>query len=185
MAKNNFQATFDLFLDNDNVVRQIGQKTARRFTIIGGAVRKTARRQIRTKKKGATKAQRRRLRSPDPRIREAAVADLRRKQKQKQSQPGQHPIAHTSHKVRTVKNILFFYDPKKMELVVGPIKISQKTDNLVPETLEKGGIAKWKGSGKYRGRKFQKKIEARPNTAPAWDKIRPMIPKLLKDYLNK
>jgi hypothetical protein len=72
-----------------------------------------------------SKANRKALSKAGAYIRRRARSSLRRRKNT--SPPGQPPSVHTADAVATLKNILFAYEPERESLVVGPVKLNQKT----------------------------------------------------------
>ena len=67
------------------------------------------------------------------------------------SPPGQPPHSHTDHKVTTLRNILYGYDPMSGGLIVGPVGLNQKRwyngllqSGAVPSLHEFGGSMRFK-----------------------------------------
>jgi hypothetical protein len=94
-----------------------------------------------------SKANRKALSKAGAFMRRRARSSLRRRKKS--SAPGQPPSVHTSDRVATLKNILFAYEPQTESLVVGPVKLNQKTllgpqlgDATVPQVHEFGATVK-------------------------------------------
>lgn len=94
-----------------------------------------------------SKANRRALSKAGAFIRRRARSSLRRLKKP--SAPGQPPSVHTSDRVATLKNILFAYEPESDSLVVGPVKLNQKSflgpilgSSTVPQVHEFGSTIK-------------------------------------------
>jgi len=94
-----------------------------------------------------SKANRKALSKAGAFIRRGARSSLRRRKKS--SQPGQPPSVHSTSSVATLKNILFAYEPQSESLVVGPVKLNQKTllgpdlgDATVPQVHEFGATVK-------------------------------------------
>lgn len=80
-------------------------------------------------------------------IRRRARSSLRRRKRS--SAPGQPPSVHTSDAVATLKNILFAYESEHESLVVGPVRLNQKTllgpdlgGTTVPQVQEFGARVK-------------------------------------------
>lgn len=80
-------------------------------------------------------------------IRRAARSSIRKiKTPGKVSSPGSPPYAHSSDTVRTIRNILFGYDPGPGSVVVGPVGLNvlnvlggRLQPGAVPNVLEFGG----------------------------------------------
>ena len=94
-----------------------------------------------------SKANRKALSKAGAFIRRRARSSLRRRKKS--SPPGQPPSVHTNDRVATLKNILFAYEPNSETLVVGPVKLNQKTllgpqlgNATVPQVHEFGATVK-------------------------------------------
>ena len=94
-----------------------------------------------------TKANRKALSKAGAFIRRRARSSLRRRKKP--SPPRQPPSVHTSDRVASLKNILFAYDSHSESLVVGPVKLNQKTllgpqlgGATVPQVHEFGATVK-------------------------------------------
>lgn len=142
-----------------------------------------------------TKANRKALSKAGAFIRRRARSSLRRRKKR--SEPGQPPSVHTSDRVATLKNILFAYEPERETLVVGPVKLNQKTIlgpqlgvATVPQVHEFGATVKireakvgqhWR-SGRRRIRRGQPvrvrrvKYPERPFMGPALEAEQEHIP---------
>ena len=102
----NLKATTELFLDTPKVIKQLNETERRTFTRMGGHIK--------------TNAQRRQL-----------------KKRKTPSKAGAPPHVRSGEKERpSLKWILFFYDAKRHEVIVGPVGVSSKLD---PGVLEKGG----------------------------------------------
>lgn len=120
--------------------------------------------------------------------RAAAKRSIRRSPKP--SQPGQPPHAHTSTgSYASLENILFFYDEKKADVVIGPVKIrtnqlkGPSTASTVPQLMEEGGslvLTKKSRSGKGH---YQKRVvvDARPFMGPAQKSAAKDVDKAIKD----
>lgn len=78
-------------------------------------------------------------------VRRSARSSMRRRKKP--SPAGSPPIAHSSSKVATLKNILFAFDPARNSVVIGPVRLNQKfyfggpvlAAGTVPQLHEFGG----------------------------------------------
>ena len=133
-----------------------------------------------------TKANRKALTKVGAFIRRRARSSLRRRKKS--SQPGQPPSVHTADRVATLKNILFAYEPNSQTLVVGPVKLNQKTllgpqlgNVTVPQLHEFGATVKVR-AGRRRIRHGQPvrvrrvKYAQRPFMGPALEAEKDHIP---------
>lgn len=79
-------------------------------------------------------------------LRKRARSSLRRRKRT--SAPGHPPSVHSTDPFATLKNILFFYEPAKRTLVVGPVRLNQtdflngiRQQGTVPQLHEFGGVA--------------------------------------------
>ena len=150
--------------------------------------------------KALTKANKKALSKAGAFVRTAARGSLRRRKKP--SSPGQTPSIHSKDKNRTLKKILFGYDPATESVIVGPVGFGKAT---APHTLEKGGQVSVRVKSKHgnSGRKatprqaaaFKRRlaagmvrrkpivrkviaIEARPYMNPALHREYPKFPEL-------
>lgn len=77
-------------------------------------------------------------------IRRRAQTDMLRRRK-KVSLPGSPPSVHSRSKNDSLRNILFYYDPRSDSVVVGPVKLNQVNRQAgggtisVPSLMEFGG----------------------------------------------
>jgi hypothetical protein len=103
-------------------------------------------------------------------VRRRARSSLRRRKSV--SMPGHPPSVHSSDSVKTLKNILFAYEPTRTSVVVGPVKLGGG-GYVVPAVHEFGGAATIaRGSGRRR-RKVAARYPKRPYMKPALDKEAP------------
>ena len=72
------------------------------------------------------------------------------------SRPGRPPHAHTG----LVKKILFGYDPERQSVVIGPMRLNQKTGDALP-ALEYGGRSRVE-MGSRRRRRLERNVTIRP-----------------------
>ncbi|RMF73572.1 MAG: hypothetical protein D6744_15450 [Planctomycetota bacterium] len=131
-----------------------------------------------------SKANRKALSKAGAFIRRRARSSLRRRKKA--SQPGRPPSVHTSDRARTLKNILFAYEPLTESLVVGPVKLNQKTllgpdlgDTTVPQLHEFGATVTIRKMSRGRRRKpvrVRAKYPPRPFMGPALEAEQDHIP---------
>lgn len=101
-------------------------------------------------------------------VRRSARSSLRRRKRA--SQPGQPPSVHSADSVKTLKNILFAYEPTRKSVVVGPVKLGGGAYS-VPAVHEHGG-----GATIRRGRRRRSvavRYPKRPYMKPALDKEAP------------
>lgn len=88
-------------------------------------------------------------------IRRRAQSSLRRRKSV--SEPGSPPSVHSTDRIATLKNILFFYDSSAGRLVVGPVGLNQRQQSwitmgniTVPQLHEFGDvmvIREWSWNG--------------------------------------
>lgn len=136
-----------LFLDRDRVIKATDRAQRRALNRVGGAIRLTARRSIRKRKKS--------------------------------SAPGKPPSSHTQ---RLRRGIFYAYEPKRTNVVIGPV--SEGTPEQL-EALEAGGNVEIQT--KKRGEPARRetiKIEARPFMGPAERINRERIPDAFKDAVR-
>lgn len=81
-----------------------------------------------------TKAERKELSRAGAFVQTSAKRSLRRRKRA--SSPGQTPSIHSKDKNRTLKKILFGYDPAAHSVIVGPVGFGTAT---APRALELGG----------------------------------------------
>lgn len=146
-----------LFFDKPAVLRDIDRKERQALSRIGAFVRRRARTFVRQRKR--------------PR-------KGKRGRKTLLSRPGQPPISWTKPGIR---DILFHYDPREKNVVIGPLQFNQSED--VPGKLEHGGTSyiwesrytdrempwhtgKW-SDGPVENRKRAIRIKPRPFMGPA------------------
>ena len=110
------------------------------------------------------------------------------------SPAGSAPRSHTSGSTFGIKSILYGYDSKTDQVIVGPVG-GNRSRNSVPQVLEFGGqtvtnipayaIAKKRAVGIYTKRKhrMRKTIKARPYMGPALKIFTKDYPKLFRDTL--
>lgn len=99
----------------------------------------------------------------------AARSSLRRTKKV--SEPGRPPRVHTNDNYATLKNIRFHVDPRRLDVIVGPLKVNGVKGRDITQTLEHGGTS-WVKTG--RGREAHRRmvrIQRRPFMQPAFDKV--------------
>jgi hypothetical protein len=107
-------------------------------------------------------------------VRRAARASI--KKRPEASLPGKPPSSHTG----LLRDFIFFsYNDAERSVVIGPAKLSGKTN--APEVLEHGGytiitFGKNKGQKKY--------VKARPYMLPAYESREKELPKLWKDSVK-
>jgi hypothetical protein len=95
------------------------------------------------------------------------------------STPGSPPFAHTRDRVRTLKNILFFYDPQRESVVIGPVKLNGSR-NLVPRLIESGGS----GEVVVKRRQVHARFRPRPFMRPAFEhELNSSLPELWRDAI--
>ena len=111
-------------------------------------------------------------------VRRTARSSIRRRKKA--APPGKPPSSHTG----LLKRFIFFgYDASRKSVVIGPAKLSGKSDGI-PRTLEMGGttVAPIEKKGKRRQKKIA--IAARPYMGPAFEKEKPQLPDLWRDSIQ-
>lgn len=98
--------------------------------------------------KALSKAERKALSQAGAFVRTSARGSLRRRKKP--SSPGQTPSVHSKDKNRTLKKILFGYDPTAHSVIVGPVGFGKAE---APHALEVGGTSTVRVPRKNEGRK--------------------------------
>lgn len=117
-----------------------------------------------------SRADRRALSKTGAHIRRRARSSLRRRKRI--SNPGSPPSVHSTHKVKTLKAIYFHFEPKKRQVVVGPIKLGVskfrpvKPGTTNPSTNEFGGQA-WVKPNKWSDNLVKANYPARPFMGPS------------------
>ena len=95
------------------------------------------------------------------------------------SSPGGPPFAHTKDRVASLKNILFFFDPQRESVIIGPVKLNSSR-NLVPQLIESGGTGEVVVKRKRKTARFQ----PRPFMRPAFtQELNTSLPKLWRDAI--
>lgn len=95
------------------------------------------------------------------------------------SSPGSPPFAHTRDRVRSLKNILFFYDAQRESVVIGPVKLNGSR-TLVPQLIESGGT----GQVVTKRKRVTARFQPRPFMRPAFAyEIKTSLPKLWRDAI--
>ena len=111
-------------------------------------------------------------------VRRTARSSIRRRKKA--APPGKPPSSHTG----LLKKFIFFgYDASRKSVVIGPAKLSGKSDSI-PRTLEMGGRSVTEVSKKGKSRKKKVAIAARPYMGPAFEKEKPQLPALWRDSIR-
>lgn len=107
-------------------------------------------------------------------VRRRARSSMRRRKAA--SNPGSPPSAHSRHPTRSLKNILFAYDPVNKSVVIGPVLFSRSQPGGVPAIHEFGGA----GRGTRRSKKPARTVRfpARPFMGPALAAEAPNFPSL-------
>jgi hypothetical protein len=134
----------ELFFDRPSIIAAINEGERKALGKIGAYVRQRAKTDVlrRVAYKGARASVRR-------------IKGGKAKKTQQTSRPGSPPIVHSRDKVRTLKNILFAFNPETHSVVIGPVALNKSTlvgssARTVMELLEKGGSAdvpQWKPDG--------------------------------------
>lgn len=90
------------------------------------------------------------------------------------SRPGRPPYAHTG----LIKQILFGYEPERKSVVIGPIRLNQKTGDALP-ALEYGGRSRVE-TGVRRRRRLERTVTIRPRPfmGPAFIEEQKQLPAL-------
>jgi len=103
-------------------------------------------------------------------VRRTARGSIRKRKKT--SAPGQPPTSHTGF----LKRFIFFsFDPNRKSVIIGPMRLNQKTTDA-PHTLEYGGTATLD--------KKKVNIRPRPYMGPAFNKEKPKLPQLWKNAIK-
>ena len=146
-----FKEAKRFFLDREKVRRTLDQKLLASFARFGGYTKSTASRSIK-----------------DPKFKTVKGERVARK-KALQSTPGNPPLSPTGILPRS---ILFYVDPRKKSVVIGPVKLSRKTTGA-PKNLEYGGTTVVNYKTGARGY-----ISPRPYMRPAFGKALAKFPAL-------
>jgi hypothetical protein len=94
------------------------------------------------------------------------------RKRKKTSAPGQPPTSHTGF----LKRFIFFsFDPNRKSVVIGPMRLNQKTTDA-PHTLEYGGSTTLD--------KKKVNIRPRPYMGPAFEKEKPKLPQMWKNAIK-
>ena len=103
-------------------------------------------------------------------VRRTARGSIRKRKKT--SAPGQPPSSHTG----LLKRFIFFsFDPSRKSVVIGPMRLNQRNTDA-PHILEYGGTATLD--------KKQVTVRPRPYMGPAFEKEKPNLPALWRDYVK-
>lgn len=177
----------DFFFDRAQVHAMMERRTRRALSEQGGYIRKTASNSI--KKHGAARSR--------PKKGKALIRWQDELRRRPASQPGNPPHAHSSDSFATLRNILYFYDPARETVVIGPRGLRQTIDgepDTVPGLMEFGGRQRlvevfWGGqwrprSGKRRPRNLPTRTRVarypqRPFMGPALLKATDRFPGLV------
>ena len=118
-----------------------------------------------------SRAQRRVLSRFGAFVRTRARTSIRKRKKPSAS--GQPPSSHTG----LLKKFIFFaYEPARQNVVIGPVRLSQKVGDA-PAALEHGGQTKVVSATRRRKRQVRTvTIQARPFMGPAFEAERPKLP---------
>ncbi len=97
------------------------------------------------------------------------------------SSPGEAPRQGPDDTLR--RFIFYVYDPQKQSVVIGAARLSGTEDPDAPETLEHGGSAEITyGPDKGKGKRIR--VEARPHTTPAYEKMKPKLSQLWRNRVT-
>ena len=103
-------------------------------------------------------------------VRRTAKGSIRKRKKT--SAPGQPPSSHTG----LLKRFIFFsFDPNRKSVVIGPMRLNQKTTDA-PHVLEYGGTTTLDTK--------KVNIRPRPYMGPAFNKEKPKLPQLWKNAIK-
>jgi hypothetical protein len=91
------------------------------------------------------------------------------------SQPGSPPSSHTGLLKR---NIFFVYEPRRANVVIGPILLNGASD--APALLEHGGNV----TRRRRDKRVRMTYRPRPFMGPAFERERPKLPAMWKDSVK-
>jgi len=110
-------------------------------------------------------------------VRTRAKTSIRKRKKS--APPGQPPSSHTG----LLKKFIFFgYDQHQQSVVIGPVKLNAKGQE-VPHVLEEGGRTAI-SYGRNRGKRIR--VEARPFMGPAFEKEKQeSLPDMWRDSIRK
>ena len=108
-------------------------------------------------------------------VRRTAKSSIRKRKKP--APPGQPPSSHTG----LIKKFIFFgYEPANQNVVIGPVRLSQKGRGEAPHLLEYGGT----GTVERRGKRKRAKVRPRPFMGPAFEKEQPKLPAMWRDSVR-
>jgi hypothetical protein len=118
-------------------------------------------------KRAADSAARKNLSKAGAYVRTAAKSSIR--QRKAISAPGRPPSSHTG----LLRKLIFFgYDSGRKTVVVGPMRLNQKT-GAAPQALEHGGPSTVVTGRRNRRRSRRIRVQARPYMGPALAKEAP------------
>ena len=106
-------------------------------------------------------------------VRTGARSSIRKRKRV--SSPGSPPSSHTGLLKRT---IFFVYDPKKSNVIIGPVLLGKGTN--APELLEHGGAA----TRRRRKRRVRATYRPRPFMGPAFEREKPKLPQMWRDSVR-
>ena len=110
-------------------------------------------------------------------VRQRAKTSIRKRKAA--SEPGQPPSSHTG----LLKSFIFFgYDRPKKSVVIGPVRLGNKSGDALP-ALEYGGTAKIRARKRKRNKVVR--IQARPFMQPAFEKEQTKLPALWANSIKK
>ena len=125
-----------------------------------------------------TKAERRVLSRFGAYVRRSARSSIRRRKRA--SAPGQPPSSHTG----LLKRFIFFaYEPRRRSVVIGPVRLNQKSGEALP-ALEHGGPVRIVSRRGGRRRRRMVTIRPRPFMGPAFEREKPGLPAMWRDSIR-
>jgi hypothetical protein len=172
------------FFDRETVARRLDRAKQKKFSILGGVVRKIARRSMRNiSKAGINRIAKLRVELARLKKRKNQSAYVQGRQKVLDSQiwalerklhspPGKPPKVIQGN----IKRLLFYsLDPQKGSVVIGPAKLAGSND--APAIQEYGGFVTTKAGGRRAA------VLPRPFMGPAKEKAEPIAANLFRDSL--
>lgn len=113
-------------------------------------------------------------------VRRGARSSIRRRKRS--SEPGQPPSSHTG----LLKKFIFFaYEPQRQSVIIGPVRLNQKTGDA-PPALEYGGRSRIITGSRRRGRRMKTvTIRPRPFMGPAFEREKPKLSAMWRDSVRK
>jgi len=111
-------------------------------------------------------------------VRTTARSSIRKRKRP--SAPGRPPSSHTG----LLRKFIFFgYDRQRQSVVIGPMRLNQKTGDAL-EALEYGGPSTVVEGRRGKRRRRRINVAARPFMGPAFEKEQPKLPAMWRDSVR-